>query len=78
MLVKYVGNGKLIMTDYNGKRYTFEKDNPKEITPEIFNHIVASGLIEAKELEIIIEVKEPKEDLTEEKSTREFKKGKKK
>lgn len=77
MLVKYVGSGKLIMTDYNGMRYTFEKDNPKEISPEIFNHIIASGLIEAKDLEIVMPtVKLETEDQIPEQGKREDKEAK--
>jgi hypothetical protein len=59
MLVKYIGRVDQITTDYNGKRYVFQKCQPiTEIPKEVFLHIQreATGNL-AEWLEIQPEIK---------------------
>ena len=63
MFVTYVGHDRVVMTDYNGKRYSFEKNVPKEIPEEVYKSILLSGHISAMDFK---QVEAPKEQSKEE------------
>ena len=60
MFVIYRGNAGLIMTDYNGKRYCFTKGIPVDVPKEVYDYIIDTGAIEAKELDVLQEAPAPK------------------
>ena len=55
MHVKYIGHDKAILADYNGKRYCFYRNQPVEISSEVYNYISSSALIEAEEFVVVEE-----------------------
>ena len=59
MLVVFKGKSKCLMTDYNGKRYCFEKNKPIEISDELYKHIILSEHIESAELCPVSELPKP-------------------
>lgn len=66
MLVINKGREKLLLTDYDGKRYAFHQGVPVEISPEIYNAIILSGHISAQDIVPYEAPKEaPKETMTE-------------
>lgn len=52
MRVKFIGHGKLLLTDFDGVRYAFYKDTPVEISQEIYNNMRDSGHIDMQDLAI--------------------------
>ena len=51
MLVVYKGRLPALMTEYNGKRYSFSKENPiQEIPPEVFIFLMRSGHVHAEDV----------------------------
>jgi hypothetical protein len=46
MLVKYIGHGDMISSDWNGKRYVFSKRNPIIEIPEgLYDNIKSSNFV---------------------------------
>jgi len=68
MLVKYIGHDPLLLTEYNGKKYAFHKNQPVEIDEKIFKEIILSGHISSVDV-VVVEtpkvVEKPKETLIE-------------
>ena len=62
MLVKYIGHSKCILSDYNGKRYIFQKDQPKEVEKAVYDDMIQSGLFDAREL-IVCDKEKQKEPI---------------
>lgn len=60
MLVVYKGKG-ILMTDYNGKRYCFEKDKTVDIPDEVYNSIVLSEHVDALGLQPVKQEINPEE-----------------
>lgn len=54
--VVYKGHAKLLHTDYNGKRYCFYQNIPRETPLAVYNEIRSSRSVDAENL-LIVEVK---------------------
>ena len=69
MLVKYIGHDPLLLTEYNGKKYAFHKNQPIEIDEKIFKEIILSGHISSIDDVVVVEepkvVEKPKETIIE-------------
>ncbi len=60
MFVKNVSHDRLILTDYNGKRFVFRIGIPVEMNPEVYNAIILSGHINAQDI-VVCEPEKEKE-----------------
>jgi hypothetical protein len=81
MRVQYVGHDPLLLTEYNGKKYAFHKNQPVEIDEKIFKEIILSGHISSADVVVVEEPKvaeKPKETIVEKAKTFIKPKGKKK
>lgn len=52
MWVMYKGHDDVLLTDYNGRRYTFPKNKPVEVPPEVYNNMVRSRCVETFDLTV--------------------------
>jgi len=50
MKVVFLGHSKALMTDFDGKRYCFEKRIPIDIPSKVYDEIILSGHTDAQEL----------------------------
>jgi len=68
MLVQYVGHDPLLLTEYNGKKYAFHKNQPVEIDEKIFKEIILSGHISSIDVVVVetpLVAEKPKETIIE-------------